>query len=238
MLLQVQNITVQHGQLVALRDVSLSIARGEFVCVVGPNGAGKSTLLLTISAALRQKTGDILFNEVNLRGVSPEKVARMGISHVPEGRRIFREMTIEENLEVGSATRSDRREIGRDISELYELFPVLGERRKSMAGKLSGGEQQMLAIGRALMSKPTLLTIDEPSLGLAPKIVSQVYETLAKLRAARGVSLLVVEQSSRRALSAADRLYVLRNGQIRLEGKTSELAKGEEIHNAYFGFTS
>ncbi|MBR72661.1 MAG: ABC transporter ATP-binding protein [Rhodospirillaceae bacterium] len=236
-LLKVDNITVHYGRLSAVREVSITVNQGEIVCVVGPNGAGKSTTLLTISGVLAPTTGDVTFSGERINGMRPEIVARKGISQVPEGRHVFTTLSVEENLRIGAQIRSDKTEVEKDIKWVQELFPILGERRRQSAGKLSGGEQQMLVIGRALLTKPKIMTIDEPSLGLAPNIVDRVYEVLTTLRKERGMTLLIVEQSSERALKAADRLYVLRNGQIQIEGNASELQDGEKVRQAYFGFS-
>ena len=237
MLLEVENLHVHYGRLAALRGISLAVAEGEIACIVGPNGAGKSTTLLAISSILAPSQGTIIFDGASIGGTPAENVAALGISQVPEGRHIFTSLSVNENLQVGAATRKDKARIRADYDRVLELFPILGERRRQSAGKLSGGEQQMLAIGRALMSNPRFLTIDEPSLGLAPKVVDQVYEVLIDLRKSRGLTLLLVEQSSERALNAADRVYVLRNGEIQLKGKTADLQDGKAVHKAYFGFT-
>ena len=237
MLLEVENLHVHYGRIAALRGISLSVAEGEIVCIVGPNGAGKSTTLLSISSVLSPTQGDISFEGQSIIGTPPEQVATLGISQVPEGRHIFTSLTVDENLQVGAATRRDNDDVRRDYERVLDLFPILAERRRQSAGKLSGGEQQMLAIARSLMTNPRFLTIDEPSLGLAPRIVDQVYEVLVDLRKSRGLTLLLVEQSSERALKAADRLYVLRSGEIQLEGKTADLQDGKAVHEAYFGFT-
>jgi branched-chain amino acid transport system ATP-binding protein len=237
MLLEVKDLHVHYGRLAALRGVSLNVEEGEIACIVGPNGAGKSTTLLSISGVLAPTQGTITFDGIAINGSRPEYVAELGISQVPEGRHIFTSLSVDENLQVGAATRNDKEDIRKDYARVLELFPILGERRRQSAGKLSGGEQQMLAIGRALMTNPRFLTIDEPSLGLAPKIVDQVYEVLIDLRERRGLTLLLVEQSSERALKSADRLYVLRSGEMQLEGKTADLQDGKAVHKAYFGFT-
>ena len=236
-LLKVDGITVHYGRLAAVREVSITVNEGEIVCVVGPNGAGKSTTLLTISGVLAPTTGDILFGGERINAMRPEIVARRGISQVPEVRHVFTTLSVEENLRIGAQMRSDRSEVEKDIKRVQELFPILGERKRQSAGKLSGGEQQMLVIGRALLTNPKIMTIDEPSLGLAPNIVDRVYEVLTTLREERGMTLLIVEQSSERALKAADRLYVLRNGQIQIEGNAAELQDGEKVRQAYFGFS-
>jgi branched-chain amino acid transport system ATP-binding protein len=236
MLLSVDNITVHYGRLAALRGISVTVDEGEIVCVVGPNGAGKSTALLTISGILHPTDGAVTFDGKKIAGMSPEAVARAGISQVPEGRHVFTTLNVEENLRIGTRIRKDRGEIEKDYKQVLELFPVLAERRRQAAGKLSGGEQQMLVIGRALLTSPRIMTIDEPSLGLAPNLVDRVYEVLLELRRNRGLTLLIVEQSSERALKAADRLYVLRSGQIQLEGKAADLQDGRRVRQAYFGF--
>lgn len=237
MLLEIENLHVHYGRIAALRGISLSIDEGEIACIVGPNGAGKSTTLLSISSVLSPTQGTIQFGGKPIIGTPPEVVATMGISQVPEGRHIFTSLTVDENLQVGAATRTDKDLVRKDYERVLDLFPILAERRRQSAGKLSGGEQQMLAIGRSLMTNPRFLTIDEPSLGLAPRIVDQVYEVLVDLRKSRGLTMLLVEQSSERALKAADRLYVLRSGEIQLEGKTADLQDGKAVHQAYFGFT-
>lgn len=236
-MLEINNLRVQYGRLTALRGVSLKVNAGEIACIVGPNGAGKSTLLLSISSVLTPVDGTIQFENQAINGMRPEKVARLGISQVPEGRHIFTSLTVTENLVVGAAVRTGKAEIAEDMDMIFETFPILGERRNQQAGKLSGGEQQMLAIGRALMTKPRFMTIDEPSLGLAPKIVDRVYEVLTGLRENYGLTLLIVEQSSERALQAADTVCVLRNGEIQLSGRAADLRDGIEVHKAYFGFS-
>jgi branched-chain amino acid transport system ATP-binding protein len=235
-LLRVADIHVHYGRLAALRGVSLTVAPGEIVCLVGPNGAGKSTTLLTIAGVLGPTQGTVTFERTPISGLSPETVARLGLSMVPEGRRIFSSLTVEENLRIGTYGRSDRRAVERDLSRIYEEFPILADRRSMRAGKLSGGEQQQLAIGRALLTGAKLLLVDEPSLGLAPMIVERVYDILRDLRKKRGVTLLIVEESTERAVDVADRVYVLRRGLIELEGTSEELADGEQLHEAYFGF--
>ncbi|HIM45847.1 MAG TPA: ABC transporter ATP-binding protein [Alphaproteobacteria bacterium] len=236
MLLSVDNITVHYSRLPALREVSVFVDEGEIVCIVGPNGAGKSTTLLSISGVLNPTSGDITFDGKRINGMSPEAVARAGISQVPEGRHVFTTLNVEENLRIGTSIRQDRSDIEKDFKKVMEIFPVLAERRKQAAGKLSGGEQQMLVIGRALLTSPRIMTIDEPSLGLAPNLVDRVYETLLELRKDRGLTLLIVEQSSERALKVADRLYVLRSGQMQLEGDVADLQDGVKVRQAYFGF--
>ncbi len=237
MLLDVKDLHVHYGRLAALRGVSIAVEEGEIACIVGPNGAGKSTTLLAISAVLKTTQGSISFDGRSLAGKRAEEVAALGISPVPEGRHIFTALSVEENLGVGAAVRKDKDRIRKDFDRVLETFPILAERRKQSAGKLSGGEQQMLAIGRSLMTNPRLMTIDEPSLGLAPRIVDRVYEVLVDLQRTRGLTLLIVEQSAERALKAADTIYVLRSGLIQLRGKAAGLQDGEAVHQAYFGFT-
>lgn len=235
-LLRVADIHVHYGRLAAVRGVSLTVAPGEIVCLVGPNGAGKSTTLLTIAGVLAPTQGVVTFGQTAISGLSPEAVARLGLSMVPEGRRIFSSLTVEENLRIGTYGRKDRHDVERDVSRIFEEFPILASRRTMRAGKLSGGEQQQLAIGRALLTGAKLILVDEPSLGLAPMMVERVYDILRDLRNKRGVTLLIVEESSERAVDAADRIYVLRRGLIELEGTSEELADGERLHEAYFGF--
>lgn len=236
MLLQVEGLHVHYGRLAALRDVSLGVEEGEIVCIVGPNGAGKSTTLLTISGALKPTSGSVTYDGRAIHGQSPETIARLGISLVPEGRHVFTTLTVEENLRVGTYMRRDRGQIEKDYRRVLELFPILAERSGQAAGKLSGGEQQMLVIGRALLTKARVMTIDEPSLGLAPNLVDRVYDVLFELREREGLTLLIVEQSSERALKSADRIYVLRNGQVQIEGAAKDLQDGVKVHQAYFGF--
>ncbi len=236
-LLEISDLRVQYGRLVALRGVSLSVDDGEVACIVGPNGAGKSTTLNAISGVLPTASGDMVFDGRSLVGATPEDVAARGIAQVPEGRHIFTTMTVEENLQVGAALRRHSAEVSRDLKRVLDIFPVLASRSRQMAGKLSGGEQQMLAIGRALMGRPKFVMIDEPSLGLAPKFVDRVYEVMLDLRTSSGLTLLIVEQSSERALRAGDRIYVLRNGEVQLAGSAADLRDGEAVKQAYFGFS-
>ena len=233
-MLEVRNLEVRYGRSTAVRDVSFTVAPGEIVCIVGPNGAGKSTTMMTIAGALKPAAGSIMFSGGSIGGLVPEQIARLGISLVPEGRHVFSQLTVEENLRIGSDMRKDRHNIAGDIDRVFEHFPILRERRAMPGGKLSGGEQQQLVIARALMTRPKLMLIDEPSLGLAPKIVDRVYEILGQLRA-EGNTLVVVEQSTHRALEAADRVYVMRNGRVVLEGASAELSD-QALEEAYFGF--
>jgi len=234
-MLVVEDLHVRYGRVAAVRGVSLEVNAGEIVCLAGPNGAGKSTTLLAITGAVGSSAGNVRFEGSSLAGVAIEDIACAGISLVPEGRRIFGTLTVEENLKLGAVTRNDRSHIKRDFEQLLEHFPVLRERLKVSAGKLSGGEQQQVAIARALMARPKLLLVDEPALGLAPQMIERVYEILLRLRR-EGLSLLIVEQSTERALAAADRMYIMRNGEIRFAGRPDALVSRETIEKAYFGF--
>ncbi|HWL21853.1 MAG TPA: ABC transporter ATP-binding protein [Bradyrhizobium sp.] len=235
-LLTLDKVSVRYGQLRALREVSFDLGKGETLFVTGPNGAGKSTLLKAIAGVVAVASGTIGLDGKVITSCAPEDIARLGISLVPEGREIFGSLTIEENLRLGTGIRSDRAAIAEDLADVYAVFPMLKERRKSSAGVLSGGQQQMLAIARALMTRPRVLAIDEPSLGLAPKIIDQVYETLLKLRDQRGLTLLIVEQSSTRALLSGGRMILMRSGEIILQGDARVLASGHSLTKAYFGY--
>lgn len=235
-LIEVDAVHVRYGDLVALRGVSLNVAESEVVCVIGPNGAGKSTTLAAIAGGVAPFAGDIRLNGSSILGQRPERIARLGLSLVPEGRHIFGTLTVEENLRVGGFIQSDRARARNDLDRLLALFPQLAERLRYPAGRLSGGEQQMLAVARAVMTRPRVLLVDEPSLGLAPRIIDQIYEMLLDLRQRAALTLLINEQSSTRVLKHADRIYVLRGGEIQLEGRAADLRDGEAIHRAYFGF--
>jgi branched-chain amino acid transport system ATP-binding protein len=235
-LLAVNDITVSYGRLTALHGITLTIDEGEVLFVTGPNGAGKSTLLNAIAGVVPPGSGSITIDGAKVTGASPEDIARRGFSLVPEGRNVFGGLTIEENLKIGTGMRADRRKIARDLETVYEEFPMLAERRNTPAQMLSGGQQQMLVIGRALMAAPRIMAIDEPSLGLAPKIIDQVYEILVRLRAQRKLTLLIVEQSSTRALMTGGRMVLIRGGRIVLEGAATDMVKDERLKQAYFGF--
>jgi branched-chain amino acid transport system ATP-binding protein len=235
-LLTLDKVSVRYGQLRALREVSFDLGKGETLFVTGPNGAGKSTLLKAIAGVVAVASGTIGLDGKVITSCAPEDIARLGICLVPEGREIFGSLTIEENLRLGTGIRSDRAAIAEDLADVYAVFPMLKERRNSSAGVLSGGQQQMLAIARALMTRPRVLAIDEPSLGLAPKIIDQVYETLLKLRDQRGLTLLIVEQSSTRALLSGGRMILMRSGEIILQGDARILASGHSLTKAYFGY--
>jgi branched-chain amino acid transport system ATP-binding protein len=235
-MLKVNNIYVRYGTLVALRGVSIEVNQGEIVTIVGPNGAGKSTLLLTISGILMPAEGSVCLDGKTIDGMIPEAITRKGISLVPEGRHVFARLTVAENLRMGLTIRKDKMQAEEDYEKILNLFPKLKDRLNSPGGRLSGGEQQMLVIGRAMLTKPKIMTIDEPSLGLAPLVVDNVWQVLTELRQKEGLTLLIVEQSTERALQASDRIYVLRNGKIQLSGRSNELADGTAIKQAYFGF--
>ncbi len=236
MLLQVENITSRYGQLTALRNASLSIDEGDTLFVTGPNGAGKSTLLKTIAGVVAPVEGSITLAGNTVTRRTPEDIARLGFSMVPEGRHVFGSLTIEENLRLGTGMLTDKSGVKTGLETVYELFPMLAERKHNPAGVLSGGQQQMLVIARALMAEPKLIAIDEPSLGLAPLVIDQVYEALLKLQQTKGLALLIVEQSSTRAIMAGGRMILMRSGEIVLEGDAVELSKGDALQAAYFGY--
>jgi branched-chain amino acid transport system ATP-binding protein len=234
-MLRISDLTISYGKSIALTRVSLEVREGEVVSLLGANGAGKSTTLRTISGLLTPKTGEITFIGEKISGLPPHKVVRKGISHCPEGRRIFSDLTVYENLVMmGAYLRSDRAEVAESLDAMYTLFPRLRERRNQKGGTLSGGEQQMLAIGRALMSKPKLLLLDEPSLGLAPAAVLDLAKRIREIRAL-GVTVFLVEQNARMALNISDRAYVLQVGRIILSGDAKELVQMEQVRKAYLG---
>ena len=237
-LLDVENLSVRYGDLVALREASLTVSEGEVVCIIGPNGAGKSTTLATIAGGVTPVSGDIRLDGRTILGQRPEQIARLRLSLVPEGRHIFGTLTVAENLQIGGYMLGDRAAARSDMERLLDHFPRLRERLRYPAGRLSGGEQQMLAVARAVMTRPRLLLVDEPSLGLGPKIIDQIYEILLELRQREKMTLLINEQSSARILKFADRIYVLRSGTVQLEGRAADLRDGEAIRHAYFGFGS
>jgi branched-chain amino acid transport system ATP-binding protein len=238
-MLKVKNINTYYGQVHALKNVSLHLMEGEIVTLIGANGAGKTTILNSLSALIPPKSGEILFAGKAIHNLSPDRIVEMGISQVPEGRQVFKPLSVEENLELGAYLRFRKREgrgaIKKGLEEVYALFPVLLERRKQMAGTLSGGEQQMLAIGRALMAKPRLLLLDEPSMGLAPLVVQEIFTVIENLRREKKTTILLVEQNARVALKMADRGYVLETGKVILEGIASDLLENKEVQRAYLG---
>ena len=232
-ILKVDNINVYYGAIHAIKGISFEVNEGEIVTLIGANGAGKSTTLQTVSGLLRSRTGSIEFNGENISHVPAHKLVYKGLAQVPEGRRIFLQMSVEENLEMGAFTQKNTG-IDADIESVYEQFPRLRERKKQIAGTLSGGEQQMLAMGRALMSHPKLLMLDEPSMGLAPILVEQIFDIIRQLHK-NGTTILLVEQNAQMALSVADRAYVLETGKITLSGTGKELAESDEVRKAYLG---
>ena len=232
-ILKVENINVYYGAIHAIKGVSLHVDEGEVVTLIGANGAGKSTTLQTISGLLRSRTGSVEFCGENISKLPPHKIVERGLAQVPEGRRIFLQMSVQENLEMGAYTRSGAG-VDADIERVYEQFPRLKERRRQIAGTLSGGEQQMLAIGRALMSRPKLLMLDEPSMGLAPILVEQIFDIIQSLHKS-GTTILLVEQNAQMALSVADRAYVMETGVISLSGTGRELAESDQVKKAYLG---
>jgi len=232
-MLKVDDIHVYYGSIHAVKGVSFEVSEGEIVTLIGANGAGKSTVLNTVSGLLHPRAGTVQFMGQDLKGIAAHKVVEKGLAQVPEGRRIFLQMTVEENLEMGAYTQSNA-SIAPGIADVYQRFPRLEERRKQIAGTLSGGEQQMLAMGRALMSKPKLLMLDEPSMGLAPILVEQIFDIIKELHAA-GTTILLVEQNAQAALSVADRAYVLETGRISLSGTGAELMASDQVRKAYLG---
>ncbi len=234
-MLTVGDLVVRYNKLSALKGVTVSVEQGETVFIVGPNGAGKSTLLKAIAGLLKPASGRIAFQGDDIAGRPPERLCRSGLALVPEGRHIFRTLTVGENLKVGGMIRSDAAALAEDLDHVLGIFPILKERYDGIAGNLSGGEQQQLAIARALLQRPKLLMIDEPSLGLAPLVIDQVYESLRALNA-EGLTLLVVEQSTARVLDLASRVYVLRNGEVVLNETAAALAGGDAMEEAYFGY--
>jgi branched-chain amino acid transport system ATP-binding protein len=238
-MLKIRNINTYYGQVHALKNVSLHLSRGEIVTLIGANGAGKTTILNSISGITPIRSGEILFESAPIHAVSPDRIVGCGVSQVPEGRQVFKPLSVEDNLELGAYLRFRNREgrgaIRHDLDDIYTLFPRLKERRKQMAGTLSGGEQQMLAIGRALMAKPHLLLLDEPSMGLAPLIVQEIFSVIDNLRKEKGTTILLVEQNAKAALKMADRGYVLETGKVILEGLSADLLDNKEVQRAYLG---
>ncbi len=233
-MLKVDNLNVYYGSIHALKGVSLHVDQGEIVTLIGANGAGKSTLLKTLSGLLKPKEGTIKYLNDSIAGKQAQAIVKSGISHVPEGRRVFAEMSVEENIELGAFLRKDKAGIQQDFQKVYEIFPRLHERRKQTAGTLSGGEQQMLAMGRAILARPKLLLLDEPSMGLAPLMVKTIFQVVKDINQ-EGTTILLVEQNANMALSIADRAYVIETGRVILSGTAKELQASEEIKNAYLG---
>ena len=233
-LLEVNNLVVNYGMIRALKGISFKVEKGEIVSLIGANGAGKTTTLHTVTGLIRAKEGSILFKGEDITKIPAHKIVTKGLVHVPEGRRIFQNLTVAENLMMGSYTRKDKAEIAEDLKHVYELFPRLEERKTQMAGTLSGGEQQMLAMGRALLSGGEMIVMDEPSMGLSPLLVSEVFEIIKSIREA-GKTVLLVEQNAKKAMSISDRVYVLETGNVSMEGNASDLINDESIKKAYLG---
>ena len=233
-MLELRDIHTYYGNIRAVRGISITVSSGEMVCLIGANGAGKSTTLMTVSGIHRPVEGSVYFEDQDITNTSAEERVTLGISQVPEGRLIFPDMTVLENLELGAYSRSDRQGIREDLDRIFQFFPVLEERQKQRGGSLSGGEQQMLAIGRALMSHPRLLLLDEPSLGLAPLIVKQIFEIIEQINA-DGTTILLVEQNAQIALQVTDRGYVMETGEITIEGTSADLLADERVRQAYLG---
>jgi len=238
-MLRLKNINTYYGKVHALKNVSLHLGEGEIVTLIGANGAGKTTILNTISGVTQASGGEVLFRKEPVTDLTPDRIVRYGISQVPEGRQVFKPLSVEDNLELGAylrfRSREERSAIRRDMEQVFSLFPRLKERRRQLAGTMSGGEQQMLAIGRALMANPKLLLLDEPSMGLAPLVVQEIFRVLERLRRENGVTILLVEQNAKAALKLADRGYVLETGKIILEGPSAELTENAEVKRAYLG---
>ncbi|GFO60027.1 ABC transporter ATP-binding protein [Geomonas silvestris] len=238
-MLKIKNINAYYGKVHALKNVSLHLNRGEIVTLIGANGAGKTTLLNTLSGIIPAAGGEILLEGKGISGLAADRVVSLGLSQVPEGRQVFNPLTVEENLELGAYLRyrsgGQKDEIAGDLERMFQVFPRLKERRRQAAGTLSGGEQQMLAIGRALMARPKLLLLDEPSMGLAPLVVQDIFKVIQRLRSEEGTTILLVEQNARAALKIADRGYVLETGKLILEGKAAELLENKDVQRAYLG---
>lgn len=233
-MLEVKNLSVSYGAIEAVKDISFTVNAGEIVSLIGANGAGKTTTLHTITGLVPAKSGSVMYNGVDLLKTHNNKIVTLGMAHIPEGRHVFTRMSVEENLEMGAFSLKDQSELKKDLDMVYGLFPRLKERRNQKAGTLSGGEQQMLAMGRALMSHPKTILMDEPSMGLSPKLVKEIFSIIRKLHE-QGITILLVEQNAKMALSIADRAYVLETGRITMEGDAKELLNNEQVRKAYLG---
>ncbi len=233
-MLEVKNLSVSYGAIEAVKDISFTVNAGEIVSVIGANGAGKTTTLHTITGLVPAKSGSVMYNGVDLLKTHNNKIVTLGMAHIPEGRHVFTRMSVEENLEMGAFSLKDQSDLKKDLDMVYGLFPRLKERRNQKAGTLSGGEQQMLAMGRALMSHPKTILMDEPSMGLSPKLVKEIFSIIRKLHE-QGITILLVEQNAKMALSIADRAYVLETGRITMEGDAKELLNNEQVRKAYLG---
>ena len=234
-MLELRNINTSYGNIQALHDISLYVEQGEIITLIGANGAGKSTILMSICGIMPPRSGEILFNSIPIARMPPEKIVALGISQVPEGRHIFPELTVAENLDMGAFLRKDTDRIRQDLEHIYSLFPILAERRHQPGGNLSGGEQQMLALSRALMARPQLLLLDEPSMGLAPLVTQQIFDIIRKINKEENTTIFLVEQNANLALKTADRGYVLENGRIIMHDRAETLLGNEDIRKAYLG---
>lgn len=233
-MLEIKNLSVSYGAIEAVKDISFTVNDGEIVSLIGANGAGKTTTLHTITGLVPAKSGSVMYNGVDLLKTHNNKIVTLGMAHIPEGRHVFTRMSVEENLEMGAFSLKDQSDLKKDLDMVYGLFPRLKERRNQKAGTLSGGEQQMLAMGRALMSHPKTILMDEPSMGLSPKLVKEIFSIIRKLHE-QDITILLVEQNAKMALSIADRAYVLETGRITMEGDAKELLNNEQVRKAYLG---
>ncbi len=233
-MLEVKNLVVSYGAIKALKGISFSVEKGEVISLIGSNGAGKTTTLHSISNLIKKNSGNIIFNDTDITNLAADKIVKMGLIQVPEGRRVFANLTVRENLEMGAYLRKDKEQIKKDLEWCYELFPRLKERLNQLSGTLSGGEQQMLAMARALMSQPKLLLLDEPSMGLAPILVDEIFEIIKKISSS-GTTILLVEQNAYKALSIANRAYILETGEVTKEGNAKDLITDKAIISAYLG---
>lgn len=234
-MLRLENVSSGYGNILALKGISLDIQKGEIITLIGANGAGKSTTLMTISGVVKARNGKVFFKDREIQKQDPDIIVRSGICQVPEGRHIFPMLSVQENLDMGAYLRNDQTEIKKDLEYVYSLFPILAERRNQDGGTLSGGEQQMLALSRALMARPEVLLLDEPSMGLAPLIIKQIFEIIKQINQDNNTTIFLVEQNANQALQIADRAYVLENGEITLSGPADELLTNEEVQKAYLG---
>ena len=233
-MLEVKDLEVYYGMIQAIKGISFEVNKGEVIALIGANGAGKTTTLHTITGLLSPKKGSVMFEGKDITKIPAHKIVSMGMAHVPEGRRVFADLSVYENLKLGAYTRKDKENLNKDLESIYERFPRLAERKNQSAGTLSGGEQQMLAMGRALMSQPKIILMDEPSMGLSPIFVNEIFDIIKEVSES-GTTVLLVEQNAKKALSIADRAYVLETGRITLEGKASDLLHDESVQKAYLG---
>lgn len=233
-MLEIRDLEVNYGAINAIKKISFDVNQGEVIALIGANGAGKTTTLQTITGLLKAKSGSVMFEGTDILKLAPHKIVEMGMAHVPEGRRIFQQLTVYKNLTLGAFTRKDKKAAEESLNKVYEKFPRLEERKKQIAGTLSGGEQQMLAMGRALMSNPKIILMDEPSMGLSPLFVTEVFKIIEEIKAS-GTTVLLVEQNAKKALAIADRAYVLETGKIVLSGDAKELMNDESVKKAYLG---